>query len=72
MLDFMEPRYRLSKYGYEVYPSFKTRGVKDIMIRGHDFYAVWDEETGLWSKSQDRAMELMDRELDEYAKSHPE
>lgn len=72
MLDFMEPRYRMTKYGCEIYPVFKTRGVKDIMIRGHDFYAVWDEENGLWSTSQDRATELMDQDLYNYAKEHPE
>lgn len=72
MLDFMEPKFRLTRNGCEIYPAFKTRGIKDLMIRGGDFYAVWDEETGLWSTSQDRATELMDISLEEYARAHPE
>ena len=28
----------------EVYPKFIIKKIKDLMIRGGDFYAVWDEE----------------------------
>jgi hypothetical protein len=37
------------------------------MIRGKSFYAVWDEETGLWSKSETRVMEIIDRDVLEAA-----
>lgn len=40
------------------------------MVRGGDFYAIWVEEKGLWSASEDDAIELIDRELDVFAKEN--
>ena len=50
----------------EIYPDFKMGKSKDLMVRGGAFYAIWDEEAGLWSTDKDRAVELIDRELWEY------
>ena len=36
------------------------------MIRGGDFYAVWDERKGMWSTKQDDAIDLIDSAMDEY------
>ena len=36
------------------------------MIRGSDFYAVWDEQRGAWSTEQDDATGLIDAEMDAY------
>lgn len=55
----------------EVYPSFKAKNSKDLMIRGGDFYAIWNDEKGLWSTSQDDVVDLIDSELDRYAKDRP-
>ena len=57
--------------GVELYPHFKVRTSKDLMIKGGKFYAIWDEKTGLWSKDQDTATDLIDAALDEYKKSNP-
>lgn len=40
------------------------------MIRGSDFYAIWIEERGLWSTDEHDALQLIDRELDNYAKEN--
>lgn len=40
------------------------------MIRGGDFYAVWDEEAGIWSTDEDVVKRLIDIELDKYAAEH--
>lgn len=40
------------------------------MIRGGDFYAIWVEDRGLWSTDEDDVTQLIDRELDNYAKEH--
>lgn len=40
------------------------------MIRGGDFYAIWIEERGLWSTDEQDALQLIDAELDKYAKEH--
>lgn len=75
MLDFVTMNVREAKKGvFEIYPDFIVRKSKDLMIRGSDFYAIWDEENGLWSTDEDRAIELIDNEIrnfaGEYKKEH--
>lgn len=36
---------------------------KDLMIRGSDFYAVWDDNSGLWSTDEGTVIEIVDREI---------
>lgn len=73
MLDFLLVSVRRTKTGgYEVYPKFIIGPTKDLMIRGGRFYAIWDDETGLWSTDKMKATELIDRELDIYTKNHAE
>ena len=36
---------------WEIIPEFYNEDSDDMMIRGHDFYAVWDEESKMWSKN---------------------
>ena len=43
-MDFFTIKHKPTKNGFDVYPSFRTGGVKDIMVRGKTFYAIWDEE----------------------------
>lgn len=65
-MDFFTPKYRTVKRGHiEVYPEFKVGNVKDLMVRGKAFYAVWDEEAKLWSTDECRLIELIDKELHE-------
>lgn len=48
-----------------VFPSFIiNRNSKDLMVRGKSFYAIWDDEAGLWSTNEIRAGELIDKEID--------
>lgn len=71
-MDFLIVSERNSKKDLiEIYPTFKAKTSKDLMIRGGDFYAIWDEEKGLWSTSQDDVIDMIDRELDNYYKQHP-
>ena len=71
MLDFLLVSTRIPKKGLvEIYPKFVIRSSSDLMIRGGDFYAVWNEETKLWSTEEEVALNLIDRELDIYAKEH--
>ncbi len=52
----------------EISPKFVARKSTDLMIRGGDFYAIWDERNGVWSTDEETVFELIDDELDEYAK----
>ncbi len=71
MLDFFTISTRSVKRGViEIYPKFIIKKSSDLMIRGGDFYAVWLENRGLWSTEEQDALQLIDEELDEYAKNN--
>ena len=66
MLDFMTVATKSNKNTTDVYPKFRMMKSKDLMIRGRDFYAIWDEDRKLWSTDEGDAIRLIDRELDRY------
>ena len=66
MLDFLIVSARKTKNGTEIYPRFVIKKSSDLMIRGGDFYAIWDEETKLWSTDEQDALRLIDKELKKY------
>ena len=70
MLDFLSIAARDTKRGWEIYPKFKMIKSEDLMIRGGDFYAIWVADRGLWSTDEQDALQLIDRELSQYAKEH--
>ena len=71
MIDFLFIARRTGKHGViEIYPKFIIKHSKDLMIRGGDFYAIWLQERGLWSTDEQDALQLIDRELDNYADAH--
>lgn len=71
MLDFVLISYRTKTNGIvEIYPKFIIKKSSDLMIRGGDFYAIWVEERGLWSKNEQDAIDLIDRELDRWAEEN--
>ena len=62
-MDFFKIRERNTKNGLEVYPDFIVGPSKDLMIRGHAFYAIFDRESGLWSTNEADVQRLVDQEL---------
>ena len=71
MIDFFVISTRPGKRGtVEVYPKFIIKKSTDLMIRGGDFYALWVEERGLWSTDEDDVVQLIDRELNDYAQKN--
>ena len=73
MLDFMTVSARKNKSGItEVTPKFIIKKSKDLMVRGRDFYAIWDDEAKMWSTDEDDASRLIDKELDRYVEEHPD
>lgn len=70
MLDFYTIAEDVVKKGsYEVYPNFLVMGhPKDLMIRGKDFYAVWMEDTGMWSTDEDDIIKIVDKDIAEKVK----
>lgn len=71
--DFVKIAWRMgAKKGAppEIYPDFLTGESKDLMVRGGDFYAIWDEEKGRWSTNQNDIIRMIDSAMDEYKKSN--
>ena len=67
-MDFMKVACRNTKKDAppEIYPAFIVKTSKDLMIRGGDFYAIWDEQRGVWTTREDDVVDLIDRELDKF------
>lgn len=66
-MDFYRIRERVTKNGIEVYPDFIVQRSKDLMVRARSFYAIWDEEAGLWSTDEYDVQRLVDAELYSHA-----
>lgn len=61
-LDFFTFAERAAKGGaIEIRPDWKVLRSYDLMVRGRDFYAVWDEERGLWSTDEYDVQRLVDK-----------
>lgn len=71
MIDFLMISTRSTKNGpIEIFPKFIIKHSTDLMIRGGDFYAIWLEDRGMWSTNEQDAIELIDQELEKYAKEY--
>src|SRR4051794_26189458 len=47
----------------ELYPDFIVGRSEDLMVQGGKFYAIWDEEKGLWSRDEYDVQRLVDEDL---------
>jgi len=65
-MDFYKIEERqLKGDGIEIYPAFTFTRSKDLMVRGNNFYAIWDENAGFWSTDPFDVIRLVDRDLSE-------
>lgn len=62
-MDFFQIRTKRTKEGVFVYPDFVVQNSKDLLIKGRAFYAVWDEERGLWSRDEMDVARMVDAAL---------
>jgi energy-coupling factor transporter ATP-binding protein EcfA2 len=63
-MDFYQIRVKETKEGQlELYPDFIVGRSEDLMVQGRTFYAIWDEERGLWSRDEYDVQRLVDEEL---------
>ena len=53
----------------KIYPEFVVGPTDHLMIKGSAFYAVWDEELGLWSRDPITVCRIVDSALKEKASS---
>jgi len=47
-------------------PNFIVGKSRDLMVRGRTFYAIWDEEAGLWSTDEYDVARIVDKEMQDY------
>lgn len=57
---------QVSKTKIEIIADPKVRGYHDLIVKGGAFYAVYDEESGLWSQDLQKLSELIDLDIDEF------
>ena len=63
-MDFYEIKIRKCKDGhFDIYPEFLIGDTKDLMIRGKDFYAVYDESKQMWNRNPKFLQKIVDRDL---------
>lgn len=74
MLDFVIPDMRIYQNKAPVLtPDFKhSDSIKDLMVRGREFYAIWDYENECWSTSLERAYMLIDKCMMDYLEQEKE
>lgn len=66
-MDFFNIKTKENRNGtIEVYPNFLVGRSKDLMVKAKSFYAIWDEEKGLWSTDEYDVQRLVDRELTKF------
>lgn len=61
---------RTTRSCVEISPKFIMKKSKDLMVRGRDFYAIWDDERKLWSTDEDDVTRLIDIELKKYVEEN--
>lgn len=66
-MDFFQVGTKETRLGLDVFPDFIVGRAKDIMVRGQSFYAIWNEETGLWSTDEYDVPLLVDKVVYEHA-----
>lgn len=73
-MKFYRISYKTDKHGQQIIePDFIVKRTDDLMIRGNKFYAVWDEQKGLWSTDEFDLFNLVNEDLRDFAKkSNPD
>ena len=62
-MDFFNIVERNKRQELEIFPDFQTGEVTDLLGRGKSFYAIWDEEKGLWSTNENDVQRIVDAEI---------
>src|SRR3954454_3703883 len=63
-MDFYQIRVKETKEEQlELYPDFIVGRSEDLMVQGRNFYAIWDEERGLWSRDEYDVQRLVDEDM---------
>jgi hypothetical protein len=62
-VDFYKIRCKETKGFPQAYPDWVVDHFDDLMVRGGSFYAVWDEQRGMWSTNELDVQRIVDADL---------
>lgn len=65
-MDFFKIIERSKRNETEIFPDFQTGEVSDLLCRGKSFYAVWNEDKGMWSTNENDVQKIVDKALWDY------
>lgn len=65
-LDFLGFNEKYDKGRLLIYPAFKVIRSKSLMIKGSNFYAIWDENNKKWTTDEYEAIKIIDDEVIKY------
>ena len=68
-MDFFKIKERTKNGIVEIFADFVVRRSKDLMVRSKSFYAIWDEEKGLWSTDEYDVQRIIDDALRKHAET---
>lgn len=72
-MDFYRVKERegMKKGSLEIFADFMIIRSKDIMVRGRQFYAIWDKAKGLWSTDEYDVPRMIDEDILSYNPQDP-
>jgi energy-coupling factor transporter ATP-binding protein EcfA2 len=68
-VDFCKIRVKDAKGIPQAYPDWIVDHFEDLMVRGGSFYAVWDEQVGMWSTNEYDVRRLVDEGLTKFVEA---
>lgn len=72
MLDFVKVKVEKGKHSVKIEPEFivSKKFRQDLMTRGKEFYAIWNEHENMWCTNQIECSSLIDEIVLEFAKNY--
>jgi hypothetical protein len=71
-MDFFQILTREKRGGVlEAFPDFIVGRTTDLMVRSKGFYAIWDEDAGMWSKDEYDVQRIVDSRLKTFHDTNP-
>ena len=65
-MDFYKIKTKETKGIIQAYPDWVVDDFDDLMVRGGSFYAVWDEDEGMWSTREFDVRRIVDADIYSY------
>lgn len=69
-MDFYKIKTKETKDTLQAYPDWIVDHFEDLMVRGGSFYAVWDDEKGMWSTNEFDIQRIVDNDIYFFVKEH--